>query len=63
MEPRGFQHQRILSERWLIRAGREVYALGEDVSRPGFHTADWLPASVPGTVLGALVEIGRYEDL
>lgn len=63
MEPQGLQHQRILSERWLIRAGREVCALGEDVSRPGFHTADWLPASVPGTVLGALVEIGRYEDL
>jgi exo-1,4-beta-D-glucosaminidase len=63
VEPRGFQHQRILSERWLMRAGREVCALGEDVSRPGFHTADWLPASVPGTVLGALVEIGRYENL
>jgi exo-1,4-beta-D-glucosaminidase len=46
-----------------MRAGREVCALGEDVSRPGFHTADWLPAPVPGTVLGALVEIGRYEDL
>jgi exo-1,4-beta-D-glucosaminidase len=63
VEPRGFQHQRILSERWLIRAGREVCALGEDVSRPGFHTADWLPAPVPGPVLGALVEIGRYENL
>ncbi|MCL5280709.1 MAG: hypothetical protein M1376_12475 [Planctomycetes bacterium] len=63
MEPRGFQHQRILSERWLMRAGREVCALGEDVSRPGFNTAGWLPAPVPGTVLGALVEIGRYEDL
>jgi exo-1,4-beta-D-glucosaminidase len=63
VEPRGFQRQRILSERWLMRAEREVCALGEDVSRPGFHTADWLPASVPGTVLGALVEIGRYENL
>jgi len=52
----------MLSERWLIQAAREVRARGEDVSRSGFDTAGWAPASVPGTVLGALVENGRYDD-
>ncbi len=62
MEPQGYQHQRTLSEGWLIQAARGLYAKGEAVSRPGFDTVDWTPASVPGTVLGALVESGRYAD-
>ena len=62
MEPHGLQHQRILTEGWLIRSSREIRARGEDVSRLGFDTGGWLPASVPSTVLGAWVENGRCDN-
>ena len=35
---------------------------GEALSRPGRDLADWIPATVPGTVLGALVDAGVHDD-
>ena len=56
------QHQKILSEGWLIRSSAEVQAAGENVSQPVFATADWIPASVPSTVLASLVARGLFDD-
>jgi exo-1,4-beta-D-glucosaminidase len=62
MEPQHSEHQRNLSEGWLIRASAEVSSPGESVSRPGFDTRGWIAASVPSTALAALVENGRCSD-
>ena len=35
---------------------------GVALSKPGLDTSTWLPATVPGTVLGSLVEQGRFPD-
>ncbi|MCX5355734.1 discoidin domain-containing protein [Streptomyces mirabilis] len=43
---------------WDDRAGGDGAAL----SRPGVDTSGWLPATVPGTVLGSLVDRGRLPD-
>jgi hypothetical protein len=40
--------------------GRE--ATGEDLSKPGFMTRDWLAATVPGTVLTTMIDRGIYPD-
>ncbi|MGW1347043.1 discoidin domain-containing protein [Kribbella sp. NPDC002412] len=35
---------------------------GAALARPGIDTSRWLPATVPGTVLGSLVEQGHFPD-
>jgi len=55
------QH-RMLSDGWRICSSADVRSAGEAISRPGFASADWLPASVPSTVLSSLVAAGVYED-
>jgi len=62
MTPQDFAHQRNLREGWLIRSSAEIDSRGESISRPGFDTKGWIAASVPSTVLAALVESGRYPD-
>ncbi|WP_433062811.1 discoidin domain-containing protein [Dactylosporangium sp. CS-033363] len=37
-------------------------ATGAALARTGVDTSTWLPATVPGTVLAALVEQGRFPD-
>ncbi len=54
--------QRVLSDAWMIQAAADVTHSGEELSRPGYNVSGWFPASVPGTVLAALVAGGRYED-
>ena len=56
------QHERTLSDGWSIRSSAEVQATGQEISRPGFAATDWVPASVPSTVLASLVAHGEYED-
>jgi exo-1,4-beta-D-glucosaminidase len=56
------EYRRELSEGWRIRAADEVDVPGDVVSLPGFDTQDWVPATVPCTVLAALVAAGKYED-
>ncbi len=55
------QH-RMLSDGWRICSAADVRSAGEAISRPGFASADWLPASVPSTVLASLVAADVYED-
>jgi exo-1,4-beta-D-glucosaminidase len=51
-----------LREGWAIQSSAEVKAGGEAISTPGFATAGWHKASVPTTVVGALVADGTYPD-
>src|SRR5437667_1748895 len=51
-----------LASGWAIQSSAAVPAKGEAISRAGFSTAGWHSASVPGTVVGALVEAGRFPD-
>jgi exo-1,4-beta-D-glucosaminidase len=51
-----------LREGWAIQSSAKVAASGEAVSRPGFATAGWHRATVPTTVVSALVADGTYRD-
>ncbi|WP_433340059.1 discoidin domain-containing protein [Streptomyces sp. CA-253872] len=47
---------------WVLTMDDRVKADGAALSRPTVDTSGWLPALVPGTVLGALVEQGKLPD-
>src|SRR5438034_1147851 len=51
-----------LASGWAIQSSAAVAAGGDAVSRPGFSVEGWHPASVPGTVVGALVDEGRFPN-
>src|SRR5690242_6199655 len=51
-----------LASGWRIQSSAVVRAKGEAISRPGFSADGWHAATVPGTVVGALVEDGRFPD-
>ncbi len=51
-----------LREGWALQSSAKVTAGGEAVSRPGFATAGWHRATVPTTVVSALVADGTYHD-
>ena len=51
-----------LREGWAIQSSAQVKAGGESVSQPGFATAGWHAATVPTTVVSALVADGTYPD-
>ena len=51
-----------LRDGWAIQSSAQVTAEGEAVSRPGFATPGWHRASVPTTVVSALVADGTYPD-
>ena len=51
-----------LREGWAIQSSAKVTAGGEAVSQPGFATAGWHRATVPTTVVSALVADGTYPD-
>jgi hypothetical protein len=47
---------------WKLAAAPDVKAMGEEISRAGFQTKDWLAATVPGTVLTTMIDRGIYPD-
>ena len=47
---------------WRLAAAPQVNATGDELSRPGFDDKKWLVATVPGTVLTAMVDRGVYPD-
>ena len=51
-----------LHEGWAIQSSAKATAGGEAVSRPGFATEGWHRATVPTTVVAALVADGTYPD-
>jgi exo-1,4-beta-D-glucosaminidase len=52
-----------LKDGWRIQSAAEVTARGELVSSKKFHTEDWYSATVPSTVLAALVDDGVYTNI
>ena len=51
-----------LGQGWLIQSSAKVIASGAEISAPSFKPGGWLPATVPSTVLAALVRNGNYPD-
>jgi hypothetical protein len=47
---------------WRLRPTPEVSASPEQIAEPGFDSAAWYPAVVPGTVLTTLIARGVYPD-
>src|SRR5919204_5112434 len=47
---------------WHIQSSAHVGAKGEAISGPGFSTAGWHAAKVPGTIVGALVDDGTFRE-
>ena len=47
---------------WRLQRDSLVTAGGQALSQPGFHDADWLPATVPGTVLSSYWDDGAIPD-
>ncbi len=54
--------RRSLHEGWRIQSSTEVAADGAAISASGFDASRWHPASVPTTVVGALVDAKVYPD-
>jgi exo-1,4-beta-D-glucosaminidase len=51
-----------LHEGWRIQSSALVKEKGEAISAAGYRTAGWHAATVPSTVVGALVEDKTYPD-
>ncbi|MFJ3672420.1 discoidin domain-containing protein [Streptomyces sp. NPDC090106] len=51
-----------LESGWTLTMDDRADGDGPALSRTGVDTSRWLPATVPGTVLGSLVEQGRLPD-
>src|SRR6266568_6561591 len=47
---------------WRLSAAPEIHSTGEELSKTGVETKNWLPATVPGTVLTTMVDRGLYPD-
>jgi len=47
---------------WRVQRDSLVNASSEVLSRPGFHAADWVIATVPGTVLTSYYNVGAVPD-
>ena len=52
----------LLRQGWAIQSSDEVHATGDAISKPSFPARDWYAATVPSTVLSALVEDRVYPD-
>ena len=52
-----------LKDGWRIQSAAEIPAHGELISLKKFHAKDWHPATVPNTVLAALVDDGVYTNI
>ena len=52
----------LLRENWFIQSSANQQAEGAAISTVGFHSNDWYPATIPATVLSALVEDKVYPD-
>ncbi len=58
----GAPHQMLLRENWAIQSSAEVHDAGAAVSTAGYNARDWYKATLPSTVLSALVENRCYPD-
>ena len=51
-----------ISSGWRIQSSAQVTASGDAIATPGFDASSWHPATVPATVVAALVANGDYPD-
>jgi exo-1,4-beta-D-glucosaminidase len=51
-----------LKEGWRIQSSAKTQASGEQIASLGFDAGSWYPATIPSTVLAALVENKVYPD-
>jgi exo-1,4-beta-D-glucosaminidase len=51
-----------LRSHWSLQSSAKVYGNGASISQPGFAAQSWYAASVPTTVVGALVDAKVYPD-
>ncbi len=52
----------LLREGWAIQSSSEVRDSGAAISTVGYHARDWYPATLPSTVLSALVKDRVYPN-
>src|SRR5579885_1707700 len=52
----------LLREHWSIQSSADVHADGAAISTIGFVSRDWYPATLPSTILSALVQDQVYPD-
>jgi exo-1,4-beta-D-glucosaminidase len=52
-----------LEKNWAIQSSSKITEKGEAISSVSFVPKDWVEASVPSTVLGALTDYGIYKDI
>ncbi len=52
----------MLKQGWSVQSSAKIKEGGEVLSMAGFTPQDWYPASMPSTVLAALVKNGEYPD-
>ncbi len=52
----------LLKENWKIQPSTQARSDGKEISTAGFRTDDWYPATVPSTVLAALVDAQVFLD-
>ena len=52
----------LLREHWAIQSSALVADPGDTISKPGYKTRGWYPATMPSTVVAALVKGHVYPD-
>lgn len=52
----------LLKDNWRIQSSAQIKDKGETLSISGYKTTGWYPATLPSTVVGALVENKVYPD-
>jgi exo-1,4-beta-D-glucosaminidase len=56
------QEQLMLHNGWLIQSSAKAGTDGAAITSAGYHPAGWYAATVPSTVVGALIENGTYRE-
>jgi exo-1,4-beta-D-glucosaminidase len=51
-----------LNKGWQLQSSAEIAGGGDIVSTPAVEAGQWIAIDLPATVLGALVDAGRYPD-
>jgi len=52
----------LLKQNWKIQSSKKVSEAGSKVSKPGYSTKGWYDATMPTTILDALVKAGEVDD-
>jgi len=59
---KGRERVELVRGEWRLQRDSLVAADGSKISTPGFPSSDWLPATVPGTVLSSYLDDGAIPD-